>query len=217
MTAATDTGVSNTDNITTIATPDFVGSCKINDIVKLYSDGIEVGSTTCGSSAIYLVTPNSNLTNGNHSMTVTHTPPGDIESPVSKILSITINPALPANPAVAPDLTDESDTGSSNTDNITDDTTPDFQGPCTTGERVFLYDDTIKVGQATCQDDSYLITSSALSLGNHNMRTKFYNLAGNLSAGYSPTLVITIGTSGAASACRGDNRLHGHAWSSNIG
>src|SRR6266446_1710536 len=46
MTAATDSGISNTDNITNVATPVFTGTAAAGTTVSIFSDGILVGTGT---------------------------------------------------------------------------------------------------------------------------------------------------------------------------
>src|SRR3990167_9694823 len=81
-----------------------------------------------------------------------------------------------------------------NTDNITNDTTPDFTISCETGATVTLYDNVTSVGTGTCSASTVTITSSALSLGTHaTMNAKQTDVALNVSSA-SSNLSVTIDT-----------------------
>ena len=93
-----------------------------------------------------------------------------------------------------PDLTAATDTGVSNTDNITTNTTPAFTISCETGATVTLYDNITSVGTGTCASSTVTITSSTLSVGTHaSMNAKQTDPAGNVSTA-SGNLSITIDT-----------------------
>ena len=90
MTAATDTGSSNTDNITTDATPDFATTCISGSLVTLYVDGVSIPQTAAcvnGAATITLVTP---LTTSSHNVTYTQRV-NNIESGYAPVLPIVIS------------------------------------------------------------------------------------------------------------------------------
>ncbi|WP_137170039.1 DUF4347 domain-containing protein [Marinomonas sp. FW-1] len=96
----------------------------------------------------------------------------------------------------AADLSAGSDTGSSNTDNITSDTTPTVTGSAEAGSTVTLYDtDGITVLGSTTADGSgnWSITSTTLSAGEHTLTTKTIDAAGNVSIA-SGGLTLTVDT-----------------------
>ncbi|SHE46364.1 autotransporter-associated beta strand repeat-containing protein [Marinomonas polaris DSM 16579] len=110
--------------------------------------------------------------------------------------AIVIDTTAPDAPTV--DLSSDSDTGSSSTDNITNDNTPTITGTAEANATVTLYDtdDTTSLG-TTIADGSgnWTITSSALSVGTHTLTTKVTDAAGNVSLA-SSGLTITIDTAG---------------------
>ena len=217
MTAATDTGYSDTDNITQNRKPEFVGACNNEYTVTLYSGTTTVLGTNLCSAGSYSIIPTSDLVDDGYSLTVTFDKAGETESAHSPVLLIEIDNIDPANPLVAPDLISSSDTGVLDTDNITSDNTPTFSGACNVGERVILYENSTILGAENCLNDStYLITSSLLADGDHDISIGIDDFAGNSSSSKSPALTVTIDTS-SNFYCRGDNRLAGFAWSSNIG
>ncbi|MES2223942.1 MAG: Ig-like domain-containing protein [Patescibacteria group bacterium] len=92
-----------------------------------------------------------------------------------------------------PDMTAGTDSGSSSTDNITTDTTPDFIISCETGATVTLIDgtdNTTSLGTGTCSSSAVTITSSAIS-GTKTIKAKQTDLAGNISS-LSSGLSVTI-------------------------
>jgi len=95
-------------------------------------------------------------------------------------------------PATAPDMTAATDNGISNTDNITSDTTPDFEMVCVSGNTVKLYVDNVAIAPtALCVGSSVIITPvNALTLGAHNMTYTESN--GGAESGQSQVLPIYI-------------------------
>jgi len=110
--------------------------------------------------------------------------------------AIVIDTTAPNAPTI--DLSSDSDTGSSSTDNITNDNTPTLTGTAEANATVTLYDtdDTTSLGTTTADGSgNWTITSSALSAGAHTLTTKATDAAGNVSVA-SSGLTITIDTTG---------------------
>ena len=127
MTAATDHGPFDDDNITNDNTPTFEGTTEPAAFVELVLNGTTVlGHTTAGVDGKWTITPDVAIPNGAQSIVARVT---DIagNTDVSAPLPIVINTLVPAAPS-APDLLVTSDTGILDTDNLTNDTTPTFQG-----------------------------------------------------------------------------------------
>ena len=93
-----------------------------------------------------------------------------------------------------PDLTAATDTGVSNTDSITSDTTPTFTGTGTVGDTVTLFDGSAAIGSGVVgAGGTYTITSSALSNGAHSIAAEQTDAFGDTSA-LSGALAVTIDT-----------------------
>ncbi|NEX76513.1 type I secretion C-terminal target domain-containing protein, partial [Aeromonas rivipollensis] len=125
-----------------------------------------------------------------------------------------VDSSTPSAPS-APELQAASDSGSSSTDNITNDSTPIVSGTgAEAGAIVTLYDSdgTTALGTSIAAlDGSWSITSSALSSGSHTLTAKVTDWAGNASPA-SGSLVLTIDTTGATpvvSAVTADNGSSG--------
>lgn len=140
MTAGTDTGSLDDDDLTADNTPDFTGICETDgNLITLYVDGVANGTGIC-SGGIVTITPTTPLPEGDSDITFTETDTAGNESAPSAPLTVTVDTT--AGPGNAPDMTAGTDTGSSDSDDITSDNTPDITGTCSTdGETITLYVD----------------------------------------------------------------------------
>ncbi|MEJ6024389.1 Ig-like domain-containing protein, partial [Ramlibacter sp. PS4R-6] len=110
-------------------------------------------------------------------------------------LAVTIDTTAPAAPS-APDLTAGTDSGSSSTDNITNDNTPTFTGTAEANSSVTLYDTdgTTVVGTGSADGSgNWSITVSTLGDGAHTITAKATDAAGNTSAA-GTGLSVTVDT-----------------------
>lgn len=95
-----------------------------------------------------------------------------------------------------PDLTAGTDTGTSSTDDLTNDTTPDFAVSCVTGSTVEIFDGVTSLGTGVCAGGTVTITSgSALAEGAHTITANQTDIALNVSVA-SAGLTVTIDTTG---------------------
>jgi uncharacterized repeat protein (TIGR01451 family) len=198
LTTATDTGTSSTDNITSITTPTFTGTAEAFATVKLYDGATLVGTVAADSAGNWSIT-SSALPSGVHSITSTATDVAGNVSSATAALSVTIDTTAPAT-ATAPDLAAASDSGVSNTDNLTKITTPLLQGTTEAGAIVKIYDGASLLGTVSADGTgNWTFTTSALSSGVHSFTTTSTDASGNLSAA-SPALAVTVDTTGPAVA-----------------
>ena len=87
----------------------------------------------------------------------------------SSVLVDAVNPSVPS----TPDLDLASDSGTSNTDNVTSDTTPTLTGTAEAGSTVTLYDtDGTVLGTTTATGGNWSITSSTLRVAATPSRPK---------------------------------------------
>jgi hypothetical protein len=97
-----------------------------------------------------------------------------------------------------PDLDAGSDSGVSNTDNITGVTLPSFSGTAEVGARVVLFDGGIEIGSDVAVDGTWHITTSSATPLNqriHYITTDVIDLAGNHGP-TSPVLELDVRTAG---------------------
>lgn len=95
LAAASDDGVSNTDNTTADNTPTFTGTSEANATVTLISsiDG-SLGTTTADGTGNWSFTPGTALSDNTHNITATATDAAGNTSPASSALAITIDTSI---------------------------------------------------------------------------------------------------------------------------
>ena len=195
LATSSDTGSSNSDNVTqTLTGLVFTGTAEGGSTVTIYAAGSTVlGTGTAAAGGAWSVTTTTALPDNTvNSITATATNT-DGEGPQSAPLSVTTDNIDPAAPGT-PDLASASDTGTSQTDNITADTTPTFTGTAENNATVTLFADGSSVGTGVASGGTYSITSSALASGAHTMTATQADAAGNGPSVESGSLVITINT-----------------------
>lgn len=186
---ASDTGESQTDNITNDASPTFAVSCSDSNIVTIYVASKPLGSAVCFEGTAMVTSLE--LTGGQHDVVAKQVDQKDTASDASGILSTTIDISSPITPPV-PDLNSVSDTGISNSDNRTSDATPTIDGVCYGEDTVNLYIDSLLNTKAACSNGQYSVDLTTLAQGAHSVQSSFSDAAGNMST-LSDALQITIG------------------------
>ena len=191
LAAASDTGSSSSDGITSDTTPTFTGTNESLAIVSLRENAAEVGTTTT-TNATYTVT-SSTMSNGDHTVTTTATDVAGNLGPASAGTTITIDTVAPTAPS-APVLTAASDSGVSSSDRITNDTTPTLTGTAAAGSIVTIFNGATPVGSAvTAIDGTYTITTDPLTSGNRNLTARTEpDTAGNIGVSASTTITIDV-------------------------
>ncbi len=189
MTAATDRGLSNTDNTTNDNTPTFTGTAEAAAQVTLYEGSTILGTARASATGVYTIT-SAVLTDGTHNVSASQVDVAGNSSVLSAALSVMIDTIVPPTPS-APVLSPTSDSGVLG-DNITNDTTPTFTGTAEAGTTVSVYNGTNKVGTGIADaNGNWTVTTSSMGNGVHVMTTKATDVAGNVSAA-SAALSITI-------------------------
>jgi hypothetical protein len=189
LTAASDHGADNSDNITNVTTPVFTGTAQAGSTVKLLDGLVSIGSTTASSTDGTWTITSSPLSASTHQIRATATD-GSHVSPFSSALAVTIDIATPPAPPV-PVLSPASNSGSKS-DSITNATTPTFTGSAEADSTVRLFDGATLLGSAVATSGNWSITAgTALGTGAHRIATTATDVAGNVS-GFSPVLTVTI-------------------------
>jgi len=197
-----DTGSSNVDNITSDTTATFSGgggAVEANSTVYLRVDGSNIRNTAAAGDGSYSITLlNGDLAVGVNIVDVIYVDTAGNISGDSANLSVTLDTTA-TGPASAPDLDLASDTGSSNSDNLTNDTTATITGPTGSVEgssTVWLRVDAADTRSAAANaDGSYSITLLASDLVEGANAVDIYHIdqAGNTSAD-SADLTVTLDT-----------------------
>jgi len=188
LTPATDSGSSTTDAITNVTSPTVRGNAESGVVVRLLRDGTEVGQTTSNGTWQIPVGP---LADGQHSFTATATDTVGNKSLVSAPLVVTIDTAAPAAPTGV-GLTPASDSGSSNSDGITNVASPTVAGDAETGSLVRLFRNGTEIGQ-TRASSPWQIPAGQLAEGEHTFTATTTDAAGNTSQ-LSIERVVTVDT-----------------------
>ncbi len=193
-----DTGSSNIDNITGIATElVFDGTAEPGATVSLYSGPTFIKSGTAASTGDWSIA--CDLTDGTHSLTaVAGDAAGNGPSDASKALSIKVLSSI-ASPS-APDLDTAADTGISSSDNITRQTTGlNFSGTATPNATVTLYRSlTISLGTCVADASGSWSTELTLPAGTHSVTARAYLALTEQFSNHSEPLSVSVDTSCAA-------------------
>ncbi|WP_026955534.1 MBG domain-containing protein [Algoriphagus vanfongensis] len=203
--ASSDTGASDSDNISSNSTPTFIGTAEAGSMVKLYSGANLIGTSTATGGNWAIVS--STLAEGTHQITATATDvAGNISVP-SSALQIEIDTQAPAAPSV-PDLTPGSDSGISDSDNITNDLMPTFTGVALASSKVQIISDVDgALGETTADGsgDWTFTPVSSMTSGLHSITVTQTDLAGNESPS-SPALSVVLDNSAPSAVIR-DNYI----------
>jgi hypothetical protein len=194
MTSATDTGASDTDAITSNATPVFEGQAEPDATVRLYdSDGITlIGTALADGKGNWSIT-SSTLAPGPHTVSARQTDLAGNVSSASATLALVIDTgaAAPGTPILAP-LSDSGVAG----DKLTRFTTPTLTGSAEAFASVQLFDTdgTTVLGTAIANANGvWSVATSLLGEGSHTITAKQTDTAGNVSSA-SAALTLTIDT-----------------------
>ena len=173
--AASDSGVSDTDNITNDDTPTFdISGVDPVDYYRVYADD---GTLTQISGDYEAASPFTapSLADDVYDVTVTTVDAAGNESTASSPLEVTIDTTAPAAPA-APDLQAGSDSGAFDNDNITNDTAPVFDFTSTDAYFRF-YIDAVQDSGDYESGGSY--ATSGQTEGQHDYTVSGVDAAGN--------------------------------------
>ena len=194
LSTSSDTGSSNTDNITqTLNGLFFTGTAEPGSTVRILRAGSqEIGMAVATGAGTYAVTTTMALPDDTANLITATATNGDGEGPPSGAVTVTTDNTDPSAPSV-PDLTPASDTGTSSTDNITSDTTPTFTGASEANATVQLFAGAVNVGTAVATGGGvWTITSSPLSDASYSFTAIQTDAAGNGPSPNGPALVVEI-------------------------
>jgi hypothetical protein len=186
--AGSDSGASDSDGITNDTTPTFIGSSETSSLVELLLGGQLAGQTSSAGS--WSVTTGK-LADGTRTATARAIDLAGNVSPLSAAFDVVIDTVAPAQPTGVR-LDASSDTGASDSDGITSDTTPTVRGLAELSSRVELFVDGTAAG-AVDSNGSWTMTTTALVDGDHQLTARAIDLAGNVGSKSAAT-TITIDT-----------------------
>jgi hypothetical protein len=187
MTAGSDSGISNTDNITSVTTPTINGGgAEAGATVKLYdTDGTTLlGTTTADGSGNWSITTSA-LTDGAHTLKAKVTDAAGNTSTASTALSVTVDTVAPTAIALNHTSVTEADTGTSST----------IASLSSTDSNAVTYALVTGDGTNDANNSSFSIsgtslqTNAALSAGTYNIKVSATDAAGNVT---HQSLTITV-------------------------
>jgi subtilisin-like proprotein convertase family protein len=209
---ASDRGVSNSDNITNSVNPFFRGTATAGAQVRLFVDGQPAATVPVTNGNWQVQTP---IADGSHVVSARALDANGTEGPSSGELTVVIDTLPPEDPTT-PDLTPESDTGASNTDNDTTDTTPTFTGTATGADLVQLIANGQVVGTGTVANGTYTVTpTNALAPGTYDFTVVGSDLAGN-NSGVREALTVIIRPGGTVTPVITAAYARGSTWTTSF-
>ena len=197
--AASDTGASSADGITSDTTPTVGGTAEAHAAVTLYDgDGMTVlGTATADAAGAWSIT-SAALADGSHALRAVQTDVAGNVSAQGAALTVTVDTLAPA-AAAAPALVAASDSGTVG-DRLTKVNTPTFSGTAEALSQVTLYDTDGQAALGSVRagaDGTWAITASMLADGEHTLSIKQVDAAGNVSAA-GAAFTLTVDTAAPA-------------------
>jgi VCBS repeat-containing protein len=178
--------------LTNDAQPTLTGSAEAGATVKIFDNGVQIGSVTATGGA-WSFTPTTPLANGQHSLTFTATDAaGNASAPTTGYV-INVDATAPAAPAISSVVDDVgSITGPITGGNPTNDARPTLNGTAEANATVRIYDGGTLVGTVTADANGNWTlpqTTTTLAEGSHTFTATATDAAGNTSVASAPTTI----------------------------
>ncbi|MBL4914931.1 VCBS domain-containing protein, partial [Shewanella schlegeliana] len=180
LSATSDTGKSHIDDLTSDTTPNITGHTDIPfSRVTIYDANHPVSHALSDANGNYTATL-STLTDGHHSLSAKALAPSSVLPAVSPVLDIKID-SVTATPSI--DLAAHSDSGTSNTDNLTNIHSPIVTGVAEANSTISITDEhgNILASGSSNANGQYQFTANQLSEGMHTLTVEATDNAGNQS------------------------------------
>lgn len=134
--------------------PTLSGTAEANSTVKIYDNGALIGSAPVDGTGAWSFTPGTQLSNGNHALTVTATDAAGNVSPTSAGFNIVVDTVAPLAPTIIQAFDDvQPGTGTLSNGASTNDTRPVLSGSAEAGARVAIYDNGALLATVTATID----------------------------------------------------------------
>lgn len=186
---ASDTGTYNDDNLTKETSPVIYGTAEIGNTIQLYNGENAIGASVTASPDWNVTL--AGLTDGTYTLTARATDAVG-NTAESDAFSFTIKTVIEI--VTIPDLADVDDSGSSNSDNITKNTSGlTFSGTSDPGVFISLKSGTTTLATTTADNSGQWAVDISRSAGSHSIYAQATDLAGNTAD--SSTMTLTVKTS----------------------
>ncbi|MCE0813785.1 BapA/Bap/LapF family large adhesin [Buttiauxella sp. S04-F03] len=192
---ANHTGDLTSGQTTNDSKPELQGTAEEGTTVKIYDNGLLLGSTTAGAGGVWSFIPTTVLSQGSHNLTVTATDAGNNTSPAASfnVVVDTIAPQAPTITLVNDDV--GTITGPVLNNGSTNDQTPTITGTGEPGSILTLLDGTQPLITLTVDSSgTWSYTPTLLPVGSHTFTVVAEDAAGNVtspSAGFTINVDIT--------------------------
>lgn len=192
---ANHTGDLTSGNTTNDSKPELQGTAEEGTTVKIYDNGLLLGSTTAGAGGVWSFIPTTALSQGSHNLTVTATDAGNNTSPAASfnVVVDTIAPQAPTITLINDDAATV--TGPVLNNGSTNDQTPTISGTGEPGSILTLLDGTQPLIKLTVDSSgTWSYTPALLPVGSHTFTVVAEDAAGNVtspSAGFTINVDIT--------------------------
>jgi hypothetical protein len=195
-----DTGSNTSDNVTSVSAPGFsvpLGSsgAVAGDTIELIKGGSVIGSYVLQASDVSSGTANvsvtSALADGSHSISTRIKDRAFNLGSLSNSIVVTINSAIPATPTIA--ISNESDSGTSNTDRLSNSVSPTLTGTATSGTTVKIYIGGVYAGSVLPVNGnwSWTVSPPLVNDGSYSFTALIEDSAGNES-GFTAPVSLTL-------------------------
>lgn len=192
---ANHTGDLTSGKTTNDSKPELQGTAEEGTTVKIYDNGLLLGSTTAGAGGVWSFIPTTALSQGSHNLTVTATDAGNNTSPAASfnVVVDTIAPQAPTITLINDDAATV--TGPVLNNGSTNDQTPTISGTGEPGSILTLLDGTQPLITLTVDSSgTWSYTPALLPVGSHTFTVVAEDAAGNVtspSAGFTINVDIT--------------------------
>lgn len=178
-------GALNPGETTDDAHPAIQGRAEANSVVKLYDNGVLIGSTLTNAEGNWTFTPSKPLTNGGHSLTAEAVDKaGNISEPSDPFDFNLSTGGIPSAPAIIGVIDDVGDVqGNVAKGGVTDDTRPTVHGTSQPGTTISVYDNGVLLGTAlTGEDGKWSFTPETdMTEGKHSLTVTATDASGKVS------------------------------------
>ncbi|WP_286808187.1 BapA/Bap/LapF family large adhesin [Leclercia sp. UBA2479] len=191
-----NTGTLTSGQATNDQQPTLAGTAEAGAIVRILDNGVQIGETTAGSDGRWTFSPDSALSNGSHTLTITATDAaGNVSTPTQGFVVVVDN-VPPQAPLISQAIDDQgSITGPVGSGQPTNDAQPVLNGTSEPNAVVRVFEGNTLIGQTQANADGSwsLPVETAFLDGQHVLTARAVDAAGNVSPP-SPSFTLNIDT-----------------------
>lgn len=191
-----NTGTLTSGQATNDQQPTLAGTAEAGAIVRILDNGVQIGETTAGSDGRWTFSPDSALSNGSHTLTITATDAaGNVSTPTQGFVVVVDN-VPPQAPLISQAIDDQgSITGPVGSGQPTNDAQPVLNGTSEPNAVVRVFEGDTLIGQTQANADGSwsLPVETAFLDGQHVLTARAVDAAGNVSPP-SPSFTLNIDT-----------------------